>query len=166
MNGYLAKPLQPRELLAEVERLGRPAGRKTAATDSEAAAGDSSLLDEVGGDAQLLEEICGLFARESAGQMAALRAAVERGDREGFARATHTLRGMLRSVHARAAEQQTATLQPLDPCRERDRALLICEGLEQSLGALREQFATISADPARSVVAQRRLALPQGAPDR
>jgi hypothetical protein len=73
---------------------------------------------------------------------------------------------MLRSVRALAAEQQAATLQPLDPLRERDQALLICEGLEHSLGALREQFATIRADPVEAVVAQRRPALPHPAADR
>ena len=167
MDGYLAKPLQPRELLAEVERLGLPAGPGATAAGTEPAAHDySTLLDEVGGDTQLLEEICGLFARESAGQMAALRAAIEEGDGEGFARATHTLRGMLRSVRAMAAEQQAATLQPLDPRRERDQALLICEGLEHSLGALREQFAAFRADPAQAVVARRRPALSHPVPDR
>jgi signal transduction histidine kinase/HPt (histidine-containing phosphotransfer) domain-containing protein len=167
MDGYLAKPLQPRELLAEVERLGLPASGEAIATGREPASpADSTLLEEVGGDMRLLEEIWGLFARESAGQMAALRTAIEQGDSEGFTRATHTLRGMLRSVRATAAEQQAATLEPLDPCRERDRVLGICDELEHSLGELRERFATSGAHPPQSVVAQRRPVLPRTAPDR
>ena len=143
MNGYLTKPLKPADLLEAVERLGLPAGPATAApAHTEPRDPDRwTLLDEVGGDARLLEEICGLFARESAGQMQALRAAIDRGDEPAFARAAHTLRGMLRSVRAEAAEQLAGTLQPLDPREQRDQALTICERLEHSLGVLRERFA-------------------------
>ncbi|HEX4647261.1 MAG TPA: ATP-binding protein, partial [Steroidobacteraceae bacterium] len=142
MDGYLTKPLRPAELLETVERLGLPVAREADPADAAPADPDRwTLLDEVGGDAQLLEEICGLFARESAGQMAALREAIERADGPGFARTAHTLRGMLRSVRASAAEQLAATLQPLDPREHREQALAICERLEQALGALRERFA-------------------------
>ena len=141
MDGYLTKPLKPADLLEAVERLGllRPG-----AAAAHAAPRDPdrwTLLEEVGGDAQLLEEICGLFARESAGQMRALRTAIDQGDSSSFARAAHTLRGMVRSVHAAAAEQLAGTLQPLDPCGQRDQALGICARLEGSLAVLRERFA-------------------------
>ena len=171
MDGYLAKPLQPRELLAEVERLGLAMTRqaragKAAAPRIAAPIPDAAtLLDEVGGDAQLLGEICGLFARESVGHMAVLREAIVQGDRPGFARATHTLRGMLRSVHAAAAEELAATLQPLDPCEQRRQALSICEDLEHCLGALREHFSTLGAAPAQSVARQRRPPVPTAASD-
>ena len=158
MDGYLAKPLQPPELLAAVERLGLPAGREPNAANAEPAGPDGwTLLDEVGGDARLLEEVCGLFARESAGQMAALRAAIQHGDQSGFARAAHTLRGMLRSVRAGAEERLVATLQPLDPCGQRAQALLICEELDESLGALRERFATLGCRLGQDVAGQRQL---------
>jgi HPt (histidine-containing phosphotransfer) domain-containing protein len=73
--------------------------------------------------------------------MQALRAAIDQGDSSSFARAAHTLRGMLRSVRAAAAEELAGTLQPLDPCEQRDQALGICERLEDSLAVLRERFA-------------------------
>jgi HPt (histidine-containing phosphotransfer) domain-containing protein len=142
MDGYLTKPLKPADLLREVERLGLLAGPAADAARAEPRDPDRwTLLDEAGGDARLLEEICALFERESAGQMRALRAAIERGDSPDFARAAHTLRGMLRSVRAAAAEQLAGTLQPLDPREQREQALEICERLEHSLGVLRERFA-------------------------
>jgi signal transduction histidine kinase/HPt (histidine-containing phosphotransfer) domain-containing protein len=142
MNGYLTKPLKPADLLEAVERLGLRSGPAAEAAEAEPRDPDRwTLLEEVGGDARLLEEICGLFARESAGQMEALRAAVGRGDSSGFARAAHTLRGMLRSVRAEAAEQLAGALQSLDPGEQRDQALAVCERLEHSLGVLRERFA-------------------------
>jgi len=144
MDGYLTKPLKPVDLLQAVERLGLPAGPTDAADLAPPEPRDPdrwTLLDEVGGDTRLLDEICDLFARESAAQMEALRAAIAGGDRPGFARAAHTLRGMLRSVRAQAAERLAGTLQPLDPCEQRDQALGICEHLEHSLAQLRERFA-------------------------
>jgi hypothetical protein len=141
MNGYLTKPLKPAELLEAVEQLGLLTEPAAATAQPPRDPDRWTLLDEVGGDATLLEEICGLFARESAGQMEALRAAVDRGDSSGFAQAAHTLRGMLRSVRAEAAEQLAGTLQSLDPGEQRDEALATCERLEHSLGVLRERFA-------------------------
>ena len=157
MDGYLTKPLKPGELLEAVERLGLRAGPVAAAAHAEPRDPDRwTLLEEVGGDTRLLDEICGLFARESAGQMAALRAAIAGGDESGFARAAHTLRGMLRSVRAEAAEQLAGTLQPLDPREQRDQALWICDRLEHSLGLLRERFAAAQPDVTPSVVGRRR----------
>ena len=160
MDGYLTKPLKPADLLEAVERLGllRP-GAAAAQAAPQAAPRDPdrwTLLEEVGGDAQLLEEICGLFARESAGQMRALRTAIDQGDSSSFARAAHTLRGMLRSVHAAAAEQLAGTLQPLDPCGQRDQALGICERLEDSLAVLRERFAAPQPSAPSGVAGPRR----------
>ena len=160
MDGWLAKPIRPAELLEAVARLGLTAEPQVNAADTEPADPDRwTLLDEVGGDAQLLEEICELFARESAGQMAALRAAIENADRSGCARAVHTLRGMLRSVRATAAEQLAATLQPLDPGADREQALAVWQRLEQALGALRERFARrMDYGVAQDVARQRRPA--------
>ncbi|HEY2276119.1 MAG TPA: response regulator [Steroidobacteraceae bacterium] len=142
MDGYLTKPLRPADLLAAVERLGLLTGPAASTAQQPPRDPDRwTLLEEVGGDTQLLEEICGLFARESAGQMRALRKAIDNGDLSDFARAAHTVRGMLRSVRAEAAEQLAGTLQSVDPCAQRDQALGICERLEHSLGLLRERFA-------------------------
>jgi signal transduction histidine kinase/HPt (histidine-containing phosphotransfer) domain-containing protein len=157
MDGYLAKPLRPAELLEAVERLGLLTGAKVDAADPEPSDPDRwTLLDEVGGDEQLLEEICELFARESAGQMTALRAAIENADRSGFARALHTLRGMLRSVRAASAEQLAATLQPLDSREQREQALAVWERLEHALDSLRERFARGGYGVAQDVARQRR----------
>jgi CheY-like chemotaxis protein len=161
MDGYLTKPLRPADLLAAVERLGLLTGPAAATAQHAPRDPDRwTLLEEVGGDTQLLEEICGLFARESAGQMEALRAAVDRGDSSGFARAAHTLRGMLRSVRAEAAEQLAGTLQSLDPGEQRDQVLAVCERLDHSLGLLRERFAAPQLEVPPGVAVLRRSTPP------
>ena len=151
MDGYLAKPLRPAEPLGCLE----PGTEVSAAATAAAGPDRWTLLDEVGGDTQLLDEICELFRRESSGQMAALREAIERGDRSGCARVAHTLRGMLRSVRAESAEQLAATLQPLDPCEQKGQALAVWEQLERALATLRERFAIVDCSVAPDVAGQR-----------
>jgi two-component system, sensor histidine kinase len=156
-DGYLAKPLRPAELMEAIARLGLAAAPQVSAPglppdDREL----GPLLDEVDGDAGLLEEIGGLFARESIGQMAAVRAAIEAADAPGFAHAVHTLRGMLRSVRAATAEETTETLELLDPLRQREQALVVCDRLEYALDALRERFAALSLPVSAAVGGERR----------
>jgi CheY-like chemotaxis protein len=151
MDDYLAKPIRPAELLEAVERLGQEAESAVRAPDTAARPDRATLLDEVGADAQLLKEIGELFARESAGQMAAVRAAIEHADAQRLARAAHTLRSMLHSVGATAADQLAATLQSLDPRRQQPQAQAVCEHLEQALGAVRESLAALHHDVSRDV---------------
>ena len=146
MDGYLAKPIRPATLLEAVERLGVAAGAAPQAPEAECAELDGeSLLEEVGDDPQLLAEVSGLFARESAGQLAAVRDAIELGEREALRRAAHTLRGMLRSVRAAAAlDQLGAKLELLDPRAERQQALEVLGRLEKNVAVLRERFAALA----------------------
>jgi len=145
MDGYLVKPIQPAALLEALERLGIP-GEEAPALAAEAAEPDrSTLLEELGGDVKLLAEICELFARESAGQVGAVRRAIEAADAGAFADAVHTLRGMLRSVRGRAAERMAATLQALDPCAQAQQAYAQLQSLEQAILALRDRFAAAEA---------------------
>jgi signal transduction histidine kinase/HPt (histidine-containing phosphotransfer) domain-containing protein len=143
MDGYLAKPIRPAALLDAVERLGLGTEEVVHAPDVKAEPDRGTLLDEVGGDAQLLEEICELFARESAVQMAAVRAAIECGDARQLENAAHTLRGMLRSVGASAAERLTGVLQSLDPGEQKQQVQAVWDRLEQTISELRERFAGV-----------------------
>jgi signal transduction histidine kinase/HPt (histidine-containing phosphotransfer) domain-containing protein/BarA-like signal transduction histidine kinase len=141
MDAYLVKPIRPAALLEAVEQLKPRSEPPPRVADAEPVEPDrATLLDEVGGDSQLLEEICELFARESASQMAAVRGAIESGDTAGLARATHTLRSMLRSVRAVAADQMVVTLQSLDLREQREEALVVAERLAQAVGSLQERF--------------------------
>ena len=60
--------------------------------------------------------------RESGRQLAALRDAINSGDRERFARTNPTVRGMLRSLSATAADRLAAALDSLDPQRQKEQA--------------------------------------------
>jgi CheY-like chemotaxis protein len=133
MDGFLVKPIRPAALLEAVERLG-------AGVAEQPEPDRVTLLDEVGGDAGLLDEICDLFARESAVQVIAVRQAIESVDADLFAGAVHTLRGMLRSVRARAAEQLATALGAVDLRAHQAQARAQLLSLEQAIAALRERF--------------------------
>jgi signal transduction histidine kinase len=163
MDDYLAKPIRPAALLEAVERLGIEAGSRIDAPGAAAPPDRATLLDEVADDAQLLAEIGELFARESIGQLAAVRTAIEQADGERLARAAHTLRSMLRSVGAQAADQLTAMLQSLDPREHQQQARAVCQELEQALGAVRDRFAGMQHSVVQDVAKQRR---PQRLPAR
>jgi two-component system, sensor histidine kinase len=146
MDGYLEKPVRPVALLEAVERLAhRPAADIAAAERGTAAPERTTLLEQVGGDSRLLEEICELFARESGRHMAAVRAAIERGEPQALASALHTLRGMLRSVGSTAADQYAALLETLDPLEQRAEALAAWERLEQGLDEERARLGAFDA---------------------
>jgi len=139
MNGYLVKPIRPTVLLNELERLGltvawpRPCAEPGTADPERA-----TLLDLVNGDRRLLAQISKLLVTESGKHLAALKDAIERGDRERFTRAAHTVRGMLRSLSATAADRVAATLEALDPQRQKEQALESLERLTYEMAALRK----------------------------
>jgi PAS domain S-box-containing protein len=121
MDGYVSKPVRSGELLEALEAAVGPASgtseRRTAnsgggpepspapsAGPPTAASLDwGEALDRVGGDRQLLAELAGLFLREHPKWMAAIGAAIERGEADKLQRSAHALKGALGSVGAREA---------------------------------------------------------------
>ena len=96
MDGYLAKPIRSRELVALLGELvpqGRPPVRK------KSAAGETlnreTLLAEVDGDRDLLRYLVSVFEDQVEGQSAALREALARGNAEALENAAHALKGSL-----------------------------------------------------------------------
>jgi signal transduction histidine kinase/HPt (histidine-containing phosphotransfer) domain-containing protein len=145
MDGYLAKPIEPAALLAAVEERG-PEAAETCFAEATEPEGEA-LLDTVGDDPQLLEEICALFARESNSQMVAARDAIERGDAPRLNRAAHTLRGMLQSVRGTAAaDRLAAALQSIDPGAQRGQALAAWERLQQAIADVGARLAPMDCE--------------------
>jgi two-component system sensor histidine kinase/response regulator len=88
MDAYLAKPIQPGELLRVL------AGLEPAPADGADAPFDvARAREQVGGDEHLLAELAALFCRESPRWLAEVRAAVAAGDAAGLRRFAHTLKG-------------------------------------------------------------------------
>jgi HPt (histidine-containing phosphotransfer) domain-containing protein len=106
MDAYVAKPLRAAELL---ETLNEVAGRAAAPPQAEGktmpaegAMDYEAALGHVGGDAELLRELAGVFLSEEPGMRGALEAAVRQRDPAQVKRAAHTLKGSASTFGARA----------------------------------------------------------------
>jgi HPt (histidine-containing phosphotransfer) domain-containing protein len=70
-----------------------------------------SLLENLGGDPEILAEILGLFIEDSTRLLGELREAVGRGDRARVAKLAHTLKGSTANCQATACSQAALGLE-------------------------------------------------------
>ncbi|HEX3872098.1 MAG TPA: response regulator, partial [Pirellulales bacterium] len=104
MDGYVTKPLQPLELFEVVERLGACGnGRPETTPSAEPVLDEEVALSRVDGDRELLNELVGIFLRESAQWIAEARQAIETSDLARLHRAAHTVRGAAGNLGLKAA---------------------------------------------------------------
>jgi len=107
MDGYLAKPINSGELFTTIENLVQnlipdaPAPEETKETSS--VINLSALLEGVGGDQALLDELLNIFHEEYPELMNAIRAAIAGDDAAQLERPAHTLKSLLGSLGATAA---------------------------------------------------------------
>jgi CheY-like chemotaxis protein/HPt (histidine-containing phosphotransfer) domain-containing protein len=132
MDGYLAKPVRADELYAAIAAVVPPPGgpgaepaakaRAAAAGPEPAApAGDlARALDRLGGNAALLAELAGLFLEERPKRMAALEAAIQRGDARQTAQVAHTLKSSLAILGSATGSALAAELERLGRERRLD----------------------------------------------
>jgi PAS domain S-box-containing protein len=137
MDGYVAKPVQPAELL---QALGQFAPAAPALDRA-------ALLARVGGDAQLLREIAGLFLEEYPRQLAEARAAVEGGDAHRLSRAAHALKGSVANFKAEAALAAALRLETLARTADLAGAADAYAALEGELARLRPVLVALAAPP-------------------
>lgn len=97
-------------------------------------------LSRVGGDADLLKEIAGLFLEDYPKLLDELRAAAARGDAKNVERTAHGLKGSVSNFGARAAVEASGALE----CMGRTQQLADVEpgirALEQALAGLRPEL--------------------------
>jgi len=108
----------------------------------------AALMERLGGDVELFNEIAGLFQEDCPRLLAQIRSAVDGGDAVALERAAHTLKGCVANFGARAAYQAALHLERIGRARELDNAGSACESLEaeitrfqQALDALARELA-------------------------
>jgi CheY-like chemotaxis protein len=119
MAGYVAKPVHPEQLFAEIDRvigdrltadrvMADRAANGEAAAPAATAAPSPVVLDRevlarnVADDAELLAELVGLFLDECPRLLAEIRASAAAGDPAGIERAAHTLKSAAGSMAGNA----------------------------------------------------------------
>jgi PAS domain S-box-containing protein len=102
MDGYVAKPIDARHLLAVIAgHLGRPAVAEASPPDPDPGAADlTQALARLGGNRALLERLAGQFRMEAAAGRQRLDDALSRRDGPAIAYAAHRLRGQAASLEA------------------------------------------------------------------
>ena len=118
-DGCLMKPTPTHE----VNQASCPGGAQASSSAARLAPapGDSTkatwdrveALDRLGGDEELLRELCGIFLAESPKLLQKLRQAVAEADAEGVIRAAHSLKGELGYLGAEVAVQAARKLEDM-----------------------------------------------------
>jgi two-component system, sensor histidine kinase and response regulator len=107
MDGYVSKPIDPRELFAEIARCLAAPGRSNAVNehfqDSAELIDHASLLERVEGDQELLSEMIHLFEEDAPKLVDAMRDALQRGDLAVLERSAHSLKGAASNLSAKVA---------------------------------------------------------------
>jgi two-component system sensor histidine kinase/response regulator len=98
----------------------------------------SEVLDRLGGDQVLLEELCQIFLKESPRLMERLRQGMANGDAEAVHRAAHSLKGEVSYLAAAGATQAAQRLE--DMGHERNLSLVseAVRVMERELDQLRQ----------------------------
>ncbi len=150
MNDFLNKPVQPKALLACINRLLQQGGPQIAADTSDPvpvqAVSDfdhAGLLDRLDGDTELACQVTELFVAEFPDMLARLRQFGQEDDRDGFTREAHGLKGAsLNSGAVRCAELAFQLEQLGRGGVALQQADLLLEQLEQSFKQFCNQYTT------------------------
>jgi len=112
MDAYLAKPVQPADLINVVERLGADSPTETQPLEpAEDAVDLGELLSHTDGDRALVAELVTIFQTEAPGMLSDIRCAVEAHDARALESAAHRLRGSVGSFGARLASDAALILE-------------------------------------------------------
>ena len=117
MDDYLSKPLDAKQFLALVERLGT-CGTSEVAGDETSHAVTGALLARVAGDRQLAADICRLFAQEAPAYLARIRAALDAGDCDALRQAAHAYKGAVSNFDVRAVVEAAHELEEMGALRD------------------------------------------------
>jgi CheY-like chemotaxis protein/HPt (histidine-containing phosphotransfer) domain-containing protein len=91
MDGYLSKPIDPQMLFAAVEQVVEvPA---TPLPVSSAAVDRAEMLQRLGGDQALFDDVVAIFLEDCPARLSAIKAAVDARDGEAIRKTAHTLKG-------------------------------------------------------------------------
>ena len=121
MDGYVSKPVHSKLLYETIEamtsnRTPEPKADLPApevVSLERTAVNIAEVLDRLGGNVSLLQNVVALFDEDCPGQMARIQEAIRSGDAQALAAAAHTLKGSLLVLSADKASRVAAQLEKL-----------------------------------------------------
>jgi signal transduction histidine kinase/DNA-binding response OmpR family regulator len=136
MDGYITKPVRFSDIeqtLAGVAKESAPPAKlaKEAVPWNQAEA-----LDRIGGDKELLQELCHIFLEESPKLLGKLQQAIAAGDSDGVMRAAHSLKGEASYLGAGGTSQAARQLEDMGRNKDLSRASDTLVVLEREVASL------------------------------
>jgi CheY-like chemotaxis protein/HPt (histidine-containing phosphotransfer) domain-containing protein len=151
MDGYIAKPLDPKKFLQTVEAVGGDGAAATAVVDDgeelEATVESETLLERFSGNKDLLRSLVKTFSKDCPNMMARIRSSLGSRDTAALADACHALKGSVGNFGPSAA---------LETARQIEK-----EARQGKLDGAWEMYATLEDNIARLLPALQAIGGPQ-----
>jgi two-component system, sensor histidine kinase and response regulator len=136
MDGYVTKPIRFSALEKTLAKFARDEFPIPAGASARISWGKAEALERLGGDEELLRELCQIFLEESPKLLQKLRQAVVDSDSEALMRAGHSLKGELGYLSAPGALQAARELEDMGQENNLSRAAEVLRVLEREMAAL------------------------------
>jgi CheY-like chemotaxis protein len=150
MDGYVSKPVRPRELFAAIESLALVSRESEAAADEEEAGAEvidlASLLDRVEGDKELLREIILEYFKCRPQMLSDIERALARREPGSLERAAHALKGTVGTLGAKPALEAAQRLEEIARGGDLGPAEQAFGVLRQELDRLQKALASLGSD--------------------
>lgn len=137
MDGYIAKPVQARELMTVIEQTVPPHGE--GAHEHQPKSALQEVIDwqrglaAADGDSDLLHDLLRMFANEAPATLSKLRSAVELKDAHAIERTAHTLKGSVGNFGADAAVQAALKMEVMGRQGDLEHAREAFHSVEQEI---------------------------------
>ena len=142
MDGYITKPVRFSDIEETLSGLESPPATVAKPTPKPKPAGEAAswnkaeALGRIGGDEELLDELCQIFLEESPKLLEKLRQAVASGDSDGVMRAAHSLKGESSYLGAGGTSQAARQLEEMGRSKDLSGAADIVAVLEREVASL------------------------------
>jgi two-component system sensor histidine kinase/response regulator len=137
MDGYLTKPVRFSDIEQTLSSAVRSPMVPSQPAVPKASWDKTEALDRIGGDEQLLQELCEIFLEESPKLLQKLHQAVAAGDADAVMRAAHSLKGESSYLGAGGTSQAARQLEEMGRGNDLSRAGETLGVLEREVAGLR-----------------------------
>ncbi len=136
MDGYITKPVRFSDIEQTLAGLAETVAQAAKAAPKAESWSRTEALDRIGGDEELLRDLCQIFLEESPKLLEKLQKAVAAGDSDGVMRAAHSLKGESSYLGAGGTSQAARQLEEMGRNQDLSRASNVLAVLEREVAGL------------------------------
>ncbi len=144
MDGYISKPLRFSDIEDVLANLDHPPVVVKQNLPNPSAWSKANALDRLGGDEELLQELCKIYLEESPKLLEKLRRAVADGDAETIRFVAHSIKGEVSYLGAEKASQAARDLEKMGNENDLSKAAAVFAILEREVFGLQSALKNIS----------------------